>query len=152
MKKFEAKGAEDFLRASKALKAAGEQELRKELNKALRDAAKPLIADTRAEAERILPKRGGLAKRVAKTPQRVQVRTGQDTAGVRIVVGKSNSGARAANEGTVRHPVFGDRDKFVEQRVPPGWFTRPLEEGAPTVEPFLEQAIDNVLQQIVRSA
>lgn len=149
------KGAEDFLRLSKALKAAGRKQLRKDLNKGLRDAAKPLIAQTRASARDRLPKAGGLNDLVAKTPQRVQIRTGA-TAGVRIVVVQSRSGARRANRGILRHPVFADPNKprdewtWVDQKVNSEWFDGPLREGAPLVIPRLTAAMQTVADRVVR--
>ena len=150
MSDFEVTGADDFLRLSKALKAAGRTELRKGLNKGLREAAKPLIKDVKAAALRDLPKRGGLAKQVASSPIRAQVRTGTQTAGVRIT-GKGQ-GLRGTNRGKVRHPVFGHRDRFVEQDVKPGWFDKTLQQGAPRVRPFLEQAMQDVADRIVKEA
>ena len=149
---FELLGADQFLALSKALKHAGRTELRKELNTGMRRAAKPLIPKTRAEALKRLPQRGGLAKQVAKEPQRVQVRTGARTAGVRIVVGKKSGGARGANRGVVRHPVFGNRERWVDQKVPAGWFDEPLQDSAPAVRPELEKAIQRVADQVVREA
>lgn len=149
---FEIRGADDFLRLSKALKEAGRGDLRKELTAGLKAAAKPLIAKSRQEAKQRLPHRGGLADRVARAPQRVQVRTAMQTAGVRIVVGKSKSGARAANEGLVRHPVFGNRSVWVTQKVKSGWFDEPMKAGAPEVRPELEAAIERIARKIVREA
>ena len=148
---FEVRGADQFLKLSKALKHAGRTELRKELHKGLRDGAKPLIPKARAEALRRLPSSGGLAKQIAKEPMRVQVRTGR-TPGVRIVVGRKRGGARQANRGVIRHPVFGNRDVWVDQKVPPGWFDDPLRKGAPGVRPELEKAIDRIADRIVREA
>lgn len=148
---FEIHGADQFLRLSKALKAAGRTGLRKELDKGLRDAAKPLIKDVRAAARRDLPKRGGLNEVVARGKIETRVRTGQATAGVWIV-GKGQ-GLSGTNRGTVRHPVFGNREKrFVDQKVSGGWFDETLTKGAPTVRPFLEQALEAVAQKIVRDA
>lgn len=146
------KGADDFLKLSKALKAAGRKDLRKELNKGLKAAAKPLIGKTRAKARSTLPKKGGLAAAVAKTPQRVQVRTGADTAGVRLVVGKNGSGARGANRGVVRHPVFGNRENWVDQKVPSGWFDDTVKAEAPEIRRELERTVETVAEQIVRDA
>ena len=152
MADYEVRGAEDFLKLSKALKHAGRTELRKELTSSLKRTAKPLIGKTREEARRRLPQKGGLAKRVAKAPQRIQVRTGAKTAGVRVVVGKSNSGARGANKGVIRHPVFGNRKVWVNQSVPPGWFDDPLRESAPEVRRGLEKAIESIADKVVREA
>lgn len=145
-------GVEDFLRLSKALKAAGRTELRKELNKAMRGAVKPLIPKTRARALATLPQRGGLAKSVARTPQRVQVRTGLQTAGVRLVVGRNGSGARGANQGSIRHPVFGDPDVWVDQSVPSGWFDDTVEGEFPQIRRAVEKAMKSIAEQVVRDA
>lgn len=156
MSSAQVRGTEDFIRLSKALKAAGRSELRKELNKGLRRAAKPLIAQTRAAALEKLPKAGGLNELVAKTPQRVQVRTGAKTAGVRIVVVQSRSGARRANRGVLRHPVFADTTKprdewtWVDQKVNSDWFDGPLREGAPLVVPQLTVAMQAIADRVVR--
>lgn len=152
MADYEVRGAEDFIRLSKALKHAGRTEMRKELNAGLKRAAKPLIAKTRAEARQRLPQRGGLAERVAKAPQRVQVRTGARTAGVRIVVAGSAKGPRNANRGFIRHPVFGNREVWVEQKVPAGWFDDPLKASAPEVRNDLEKVLESIADQVVREA
>jgi hypothetical protein len=149
---LEVRGGDDFLRASKALKAAGQFGLRRELHKQMRRGARPLIPLARAEARRVLPRAGGLAEQVAKAPMRVQVRTGAQTAGVRVVVGKDRSGARMANRGLIRHPVFGNRDRWVDQRVPPDWFDGAMRRNAPTVRPHILRAVQNVLTDIARGA
>ena len=148
---FEVRGADQFFELSKALKHAGRTELRKELNKAMRVGAKPLIPKARAEAMRRLPQRGGLAKQVSKEPARVQTRTGKDP-GVRIVVGKRNGGARQANRGVIRHPVFGNRDVWVDQQVKPGWFDDPMKASAPEIRRALEQGIEVVAARVVRES
>lgn len=146
---FAVEGADQFLALSKALKHAGRTELRKELNKAMRDGAKPLIPKARAEALRRLPQRGGLAKQVSKEPARVQTRTGRDP-GVRVVVGRKRGGARQANRGVVRHPVFGNREVWVDQKVPPGWFDEPMAASAPEIRKALEQGIEEMAQKVIR--
>ena len=150
MTDIEVRGAEDFFKLSKALKAAGRTELRRELNKRMRRAARPLIPLAREEARRVLPQSGGLAEQVAHAPMRVQVRTGLQTYGVSIVVGKDRSGARAANRGLIRHPVFGNREKWVDQVVPADWFDGSMRRNAPHVRPAVLQAVESVMRDIVR--
>ena len=145
---FEVTGADDFLRLSKALKAAGRTQMRKDLTNAMKKAAKPLIVETKAEARRTLPQRGGLAKLVAKAPQRVKVATGKDP-GVSIVVSRSH-GVRGADKGLIHHPVFGDRTDWKPQVVPSGWFERPLQAGAPLIRPELQKALEHMLDRVVR--
>lgn len=139
-------GAEKFLRLSKALKAAGQKELRKELHKGIRDAKKPVISDVRAAALSSLPKGGGLNAHVAKTNARIRVKTGRDP-GVDVVWGRRQPGYM---DGTVRHPVF-DTGRWVSQHVDGDWFDGTVEAAGPTVRPEIDKAIEAICDKIVRS-
>ena len=139
-------GAEDFLRLSRALKAAGQTELRKQLNKTMRDAAKPLLPKVKAAAEANLPKKGGLNTRIAKKPFRVQTRTGASTAGVRIVGTKVDP---RIDQGRVYHPVFG-RSPGVVQQVKPGYFSETLAAEGPAVRDDLAQALEDFAGTLLR--
>lgn len=155
-------GAADFYRLSKALKAAGRSETRKALNTAMRQAARPLVADAKGAAKSDLPQRGGLAARLSKKAGfRAQVRTGESTAGVRITSRGNAVAARTLNAtGEFRHPVFADPAKtrrewtWVRQSVPSaiGWFDRAMEKQAPQVKDEVEKAIESVAEQIVKEA
>lgn len=148
MSDFEIRGTEDLLRLSKALKAAGRTGLRKELHRSIRAAARPLIPKARAAALASLPQRGGLGKRVASSPMRAQFLTGRNP-GVRIGVGKGRS-AWATNHGEVQHPVFGNRGKWVSQRVDADWFDGTMRRNAPAVRPEVARAMDRVIHDIIK--
>lgn len=157
---FRVTGANDFLKLSKALKVAGRTEMRKELNKGMRDAAKPLAKEAKQAALETFPARGGLAKRESKIPFRPQTRTGA-TPGVRIVApGKYVVGKTVNASGRFRHPVHADPDKtrrewrWVNQQVPggQGWFDRRMEAGAPAIRKELEKAMEAVAQKIIEGA
>lgn len=146
-------GADGFLKLSKALKGAGSGAMRKELNKRLKAAAKPVIEQSRAEALRTLPQRGGYAVLVARAPQRIQVRTGARTAGVRVIVARDKSSARRANRGLIRHPVFGNRDVWVDQQLATsGWFDGPAQAALPEMREAAEKAMQSIVDDIVRGA
>lgn len=142
------KGTNDFLSLSKALKAAGKQDLRKELHKHMRDAAKPLIPKVREAARNSLPKKGGLNERIARKGYRPQVRTGEKTAGVRIVGAKVDP---RINDGRVFHPVFG-RKPGVVQQVPEarGYFDKTLSDEGPAVRDDLLRTLNNFTERIIR--
>ncbi|MEI4273928.1 hypothetical protein TEK04_19580 [Klenkia sp. LSe6-5] len=128
------KGAEDFVALSKAMKAAGQTELRKELHRAVRQAAKPVIPKVRAAARSKLPARGGLNRRVARKPLRAAVLTGSgSTVGVRIVQGKSDR--RLNDSGRLAHPTFGRPRSTVVQQVPGavGFFDQTIRGQAPKI-------------------
>lgn len=160
MSDFEVRGAEDFLRLSKALKAAGRVELRKELHRGMREAAKPLVGEAKKAARETFPKRGRLADREARIQFRAQVRTGRDP-GVRVVApGRFLAGKAVNATGRFRHPVFAAKGatrkqwRWVNQRVPggQGWFDRRMQQQAPAVRTRLEAAMERVVDDVVRGA
>lgn len=156
---FEVKGADDFLRLSKALKAAGQTELRKELHKALRDAARKAMP----EAERNLAESLPYLRRGKAVSQVVRVRTGRDS-GVTVGVAfgsKRSTNARLANaRGVFRHPVFADGEKtrkewaWVDQPVPgaKGWFDKAYTNAAPQIRREIERVLEKIADKIVREA
>lgn len=143
-------GADKFLKVSKALKAAGENGLRKELNKAMQSAAKPLIPKVRDAARAKLPTTGGLNERMARKPYRAQTRTGAKTAGVRIVGTKLDP--RVDKQGRVAHPVFGRPNSTVVQQVPEakGYFSETLAREGSAVRDELVRTLDDFVDRIVR--
>jgi hypothetical protein len=151
-------GAEDFLALSKALKAAGKAGLRKELHKAVAAAAKPLLPKVKEAARTSLPRAGGLNQRIARKPIRVQARTGEKTAGVRIVGSKVDP---RINQGRVGHPIFGRKGKpknggknWAVQNVPGavGYFDKTIEEGAPGVQGSVAQVLEDFAARIIAEA
>lgn len=156
---LEVNGADQFLQLSKALKEGGQAELRKQLHTGMRQAAKTLLPQATQALADALP--AGLAARAAKTKQVVQVKTGGDpgiTIGIRYGDRGRGMGAsnvrRANNQGVIRHPLFGDRDFWFNTPVSAatGWFDRTYLQSAPVVRPQLEQAMQNVVETIIREA
>jgi hypothetical protein len=144
---FAIRGADDMLRLSKHLKALGETGLRKDLNRGLRNAAKPVIKAQRSAARRDLPQRGGLARQVGRASLRAQVRTGSEP-GVRIVA--KGTDASQTDAGRVRHPVFGKRRVFVEQQVKGGWFSETPKTQVAAVRREVQAVMQDVASRIGR--
>lgn len=143
-------GAEDLAILSRRLKAAGTQGkgLRKELAKRIRDEAKPLRAKAKANARATLPQRGGLARRVAASRMSVSVTTGR-VVGVKIV-GRNGYDIRNMDRGQVRKPLFGDRSRWYQQRVPEGWFSDAIEREAPAMRKAAGRAMKDIADKIER--
>lgn len=155
---FEVRGANDFLRLSKGLKEAGEKGLRRELNKSIRNATKPLLPIAAQALAAGLPSR--LQGRGRRVRQVVQVKTGRDP-GVSIAVpyGKRNAGGLGASNarlvnarGVVRHPLYGNRQRWCSTPAPgaQGWFDETYTTRARTVLPDVERAVERVAGQITR--
>lgn len=139
------RGTEKLARLAAAIKQAGDKDLERELNRALRRAGRPLTRSARQGALQILPYRGGLAERVARSRFSSQVRGGRLTI---VAAGRDNLGRM--DDGSVRHPVFGVwRPGMPSQRITPGWFSKPLTLDAPkVVDGELEDAVDKVAAQL----
>jgi hypothetical protein len=156
---FKVTGAEDFLKLSKALKAAGDVHTRKALTAAMREGVKPAMKDAQKRLKEGLPY-GGRGNAVSQV---VQVKTGAN-AGVSVVVkygSKRATNARLANtHGRIRHPVFADAEKtrkdwrWVNQEVPhlKGWFDESYRDAAPEIRKSLENAMEDIAQMIVAQA
>lgn len=114
--------------------------------RSLRALAKPAAAAVQAEERRVLPKKGGLNERVASTKIGVRITTGTRSAGVRLVQGKKVIPGFVGGEndtGKVRHPVYGNRKKWVEQTgLPTGWWERPLLAMAPEATAAMVKVMD----------
>lgn len=143
-------GADQLGDLGKRLRSAGEdgKGLRKELYRGINRATKPAKADAKAAAARELPQRGGLARLVASSRFSTRTRTGGRNVGVSIVA--KGTAVRTTDRGFLRHPVFGNREVWVTQRVDPGWFTETLQKSAPKVRREVLDAMRDVAEQIAR--
>lgn len=139
----EIKGAEQLAALAKQLKDAGEKDLQRELNKAINKAVVPMRDAIKASARSTLPRQGGLNQKVARSKFRTVKRSG----GVRLQATNSY-GLAQLNKGTVRHPVFGNREVWVTQKVTPGFWDDPTEKAAPQVRRDIEAAVADVAKRI----
>lgn len=156
---FEIRGAEDFLRVSKALKAAGEKDLRTALNKGIRQAVKPVQKQAAETLAAAMPS-PELERKARRVTQRTQTRTGKD-AGITVGVpfrrggkGLGASNARLINQrGVIRHPVYGNRDVWSSTRVGGfNWFDGTFRRAAPALRREVEIELRAALEAMARRA
>lgn len=148
---FEVRGAEKLGKVAKDLRRLGDKELSKELYAGLNRATKPMRANAKKSAENNLPRAGGLNKRVARARFSTRRRGGKNP-GVKIVA-KGMDQLALMDKGTVRHPVYGNRGRWVNQPIPDaeGWFTKPMEDGKPEAQREIVKALDAVAKKIPRN-
>lgn len=150
-------GEDDLRRVAARLKANGNPKaIRQEMLKGLRDATKPAVVAAKDAALRLPSKRpakaGGLRRRTARAT-RAKVRlTGRDV-GIRVAVARAPLGPagrvpQLMNRGDFRHPVFGDRDKWVTQHGRPGWFDRANKTEASKVREGARAVLDNIERKL----
>ena len=143
-------GAEDLAHLGSRLKDAGNGELRKELLRGIRNSVKRVIPDVQESARSRLPKGGGLADRVASQKWAARSSLGSSSAKVSLV-GSGMKALRDIDRGRLRHPVFGNRDRWVQQQVEPGFFSEPVENAVPKVRNEIADVMADVANRITRS-
>lgn len=142
-----ADGADELRQLGTALKGA-DKVIRKETLTSLKATTEPLGSAVKAEAS-TLPGRGGLAAKVAATRVSTKVRMSGRQAGVRIV-GLGRLNIDRLDRGSLRHPLFGNKQHWFGQSVRPGWWSRPIEAAAPQVAEDLGNAVGAALKRHVK--
>lgn len=143
-------GVERLERAARQLREAGDKDLRREMYRAIQRSTKPLRQKAKEAALRELPQRGGLNVWVASSRFSTKTRGGGRNPGVRITATKGKHNLKSLDEGKLRHPVFGNRNVWVSQPVPAGWFSKTIEDGADEVRKELVDAIEETLRKLSR--
>lgn len=143
----EIRGGKNLARIARDLKEAGEGGLRRELLRGVRQSTRTAIPDVEAAALEVLPKRGGLAARVAT--QKFASRTSLSGSVARVrIVGEGMKELRDIDAGRLRHPVWGNRKVWKGQRVVPGFFSHTLEKKAPKIRRDIDQVMRDVSRKI----
>jgi len=156
MADLEITGTEQFVRVAKALNAQGSagKGLKRELMTAVKKAAKPMEDEVRDHVAQYLP--SGYAPVIAKG---LVVRPSQSTRGRSIglkLIGHAKGRSkrrhiRVIDRGTLRHPVFGNTEVWVDQRVRPGFWSKPLAAAREKPAKEIRRAIQAVARKIERA-
>jgi len=145
------RGYEQLESVGAALKAAGAGGLRRELLRRIRSSGRRATIAAERGALEMLPKGGGLAAVVAASRFTTRTRLSGGGVGVRIVATDPHD-IKAIDAGTVRHPVYGNRRKWVAQGVTPGWFTKSTERVRRPVQIEITQAVKDIARRVEGSA
>lgn len=130
------------------LAQAGTQgkELRKELKKAFQKAIRQTKLDIKASGVQKMPHEGGMNRRF-RTGVGSKTRLTGRNVGVRIVQ-RNGFDLPSIDKGWIRHPVFGNRKRWVAQKVTPHYFTEPIEEDQDEIHLELFAAMDRIAEKI----
>jgi hypothetical protein len=151
-----AEAAAQFAELGRNLRLVGETELRRELYKAISDAAKPATDEIRslANLEQHMP--NGYAAVLRRDLQvTTHKRTAGADAGVTIAARAPTFGGGGRKigqreEGRITHPVYGQGPRrgwhwrAQEAGMVPGFFAGPCERSAPRVRQAIIDAVDRV--------
>ena len=169
MRSVQITGTGQLIELSRRLKAAGGPRLKASFARRIRRAAEPLKSDMQATI-RSLPiraearksgSRGGpsptsrpLRATVAKAV-RISVRTGGNP-GARIWVDRSALPSDLKNmpwvmnsaNGRIRHPVFGNKRRWVNQWTTPLWWDKTVQKHTPRMRAEVERILSDVRDQL----
>lgn len=160
-------GTGQLIDLSRRLKAASGPRLRQNMQRRIRRAAEPLHRDMQ-QTIRTLPITSQARKAGSRGGPSPTTRPLRDTiaAAVRISVRtSSNPGARvwadrsalpsdlqgmaaALNEGRIRHPVFGNRRRWVQQNTTPLWWDKTVARHTPRMQAEVARVLDDVRQSL----
>lgn len=143
----------DLLGVSKALKRVGDKGLGKQMGRALQKASEDLRPTIRESAAALLPSRGGYAGVMSKSLKfRQQLQTSATSARVVFLIHADGRRERrdvpAVNRGRLRHPVYGNRDAWTDQKVRPGFVDRPVDKLQPQIAARMKSVVDYFADQI----
>lgn len=140
------RGIRQLQALSRELRDAQNKGIRRELGKAFTRAVRAPKQQARVNALTRLPRRGGLAARVAASPIRTRNRIASRNPSLSVIV---NSRDNIANmdKGRLKHPVFG-RDQWVTQRVRPGWWSDAWRSAGPEAKREVAAAMRDIQRKI----
>lgn len=145
-------GADNFQDLAKALKEAGRKDLQKELYAGINRAVKPLTADVKDAVGDYVPNRGGAADAVqAEFKVKTRRRAAGRNPAIFLLGTAGKRDVSSLNRGRLRHPLYGNRRRWYNTAIKPGFWTITLEGGAERVRIELVQALDNVAVKVGRS-
>lgn len=148
--KLEIRGVEQLAKLTKELRELGDKRLRSEFFRGINRATKVTRKKLRASARGgKIPRAGGLADRVAKS-KIVTKRRGGRNAGISIVA-SSGYDIRSMDRGRLRKPVFqqeGREPVWVNQTIPAGWWTEPLQEDRDAMVREVQALMDDIGNQV----
>lgn len=149
------RGGNELSRLSRALREQGATGLNRNMKKQIKAAAEPVAEAARAAARR-LPDRSAARRREGGSIRQEMARAvvvRQTAKGVRIFVDSKRMPAdarmmaHAFEKGTVRHPVFGNRQVWVSQSTGGPWFMPAVRNRHPEFVRAVSQIIDDVKRE-----
>lgn len=148
---IEIRGAEQLAALTRRLKEAADKELQKELRKGIKLALDPLRKELPKSARDILPKKGGLAEKVAKSKYSISRKNTSRESGLRLVA-KNEYSLFKMDQGELKHPIPRRNPrkpkKWVKQRIRLGWASGPFDEKVPQARVEIEQAMNRIIAHI----
>lgn len=154
MAEVEIRGADDIGALVKRIREhADAKALRKDLYSGLNRATKEIRGQLIEVIPAALPRRGGLAEQMkARTTSRTTAKSGK-YAGVSMRFSSRGHDIRTLTGKRLRHPVFGNRARWVDQTegVEPSVFTGEFEKQKPEIQRAILAVLNDVARKVADS-
>jgi hypothetical protein len=158
-------GAATLHRVAAQMRAEGRKDLGRAMGTALSRAADPVKVSIRAEADEVMPSRGGYKAVFSKSLKfRLERRNGQQSATVQLITYASGKAERrdigALNRGNLRHPVFGrgrrlgngsrSANPWAVTSIRAGFHKRGTDHAMAEAQKQLSQVIHDYAQRLIK--
>lgn len=151
MADFEIRGADDVDALVRRISQhADAKAIKREMFQGLNRSTKDVRADMKDSIPRALPQRNGLAGTFQKTTRfRTSAKSGK-YAGVTIWANNRGHDIRTLMGKRLRHPVFGNRSKWVTQTagVNPTVFEKSFEDQKPDVTRDIKRVMEDIARKV----
>jgi hypothetical protein len=156
-----------LLELQRRLRAAGNENIRSSMQRRIRHAAEPLRDDLQSTIRELNIGSGGRRTRPGgPSPTtrpmratiaeaiRISVRTTAGGAGARVWIDRGRLPAdlkgmpAAINTGRIRHPVYGNRRRWVQQNATPLWWDSTVRAHTPRIEREVARVLDDVRRRL----
>lgn len=159
-------GTGSLLELQRRLRAAGHENIRASMQRRLRHAAEPLKDDLQSAIRGLnISSQGRRGRPGGPSPTtrplratiaeaiRISVRTsGNPGAKVWLDKGRMPPDLKSVpdrlNEGRLRHPVFGNKRRWVQQNATPLWWDNPVRKHTPRMEREAARVLDDVRRRL----
>ena len=147
------RGQEKLTRVARLLEHHGRaRTIRRRMGKDIRSGSEVITREQRSALTTGLPKRGGAATTItgqAKLSTRISLATSRST-GVTIVDSWKGHNVPAIDQGSLRHPLWGNRRHWFNTSIRPGLLSRPVERNRRRVQIAIIRTLDALAEEIAR--
>lgn len=147
-------GGGDFHALATQIRTEGRKDLSKQLSRALNNVTEPIRRDVRSEADKAMPESGGYQELLSASLRfRNNRRTGGQQASLRMTTYADGRKERrdivALERGTLRHPLWGDRDHWYVTKVRAGFHERGTESAADEAIAQLDKVVRDFTRKLI---
>lgn len=147
-------GGQSFKELATRMRAEGRKDLAREMGRALEKAIEPVQVEIKTEAEQAAPSSGGYRSVLSKS---LKFKTSKRSAGrsasltlITYAEGKvERRDIQAFDKGLLRHPLWGNRNRWFTTPVRAGFHQRGTDSAMPAAAEQLDEVMADFAQRLI---